>query len=217
MNTDVITLSDSVLVTRILSGEKHLFESIVKKYNKRLYRVSMAILHDDAEAEDMMQIAYIKAYENLHQFEGRANFSTWLTRIAINECLMQLKKRKKNVKLDNSISELQIENRHPMNAVINTELKEVLEKAIGRLPEKYRVVFILREVEGMNVEETKECLSISEANVKVRLNRAKEMLRESLTNYAKIDELYSFHLTRCDRVCMKVMEEIMLNPKTENK
>jgi RNA polymerase sigma factor (sigma-70 family) len=209
MNTEVLTLPDSVLVTRILSGEKHLYEIIVKKYNKRLYRVSMAILHDDDEAEDMMQIAYIKAYENLHRFEGRSNFSTWLTRIAINESLMRLRKRNKNVQFDNAISELQIDNRHPMSAVINTELKTILEKAIAALPEKYRIVFMLREIEGMNVEETTECLAISEANVKVRLNRAKEMLRESLTDYVQAEDIYSFHLTRCDRVRQNVMESIM--------
>jgi RNA polymerase sigma factor (sigma-70 family) len=209
MNTDSLTLPDGVLVNRILLGEKHLFEIIIKKYNQRLYRVCMAILHDDDEAEDMMQTAYIKAYENLNRFEGRANFSTWLTRIAINECLMRLKKRKKIIQLDNSISELQIENRHPMSAFINKELKEILEKAIAGLPEKYRIVFMLREIEGMNVEETTECLAISEANVKVRLNRAKEMLRESLTDYVQAEDLYSFHLTRCDRVRQNVMEAIL--------
>jgi RNA polymerase sigma factor (sigma-70 family) len=214
MNADTLTLPDSVLVTRILAGEKQLFEVFVKKYNKRLYRISMAILHDEDDAEDMMQAAYVKAYENLHRFEGRADFSTWLTRIAINEGLMRLKKRNKNVPIDKTISDLQIENRHPMSAVINTELKEILEKAVAELPTKYRVVFMLREVEGMNVEETTSCLEISEANVKVRLNRAKEMLRESLTNYVQTEELYAFHLTRCDRVKNKVMEMILKSHAT---
>jgi RNA polymerase sigma factor (sigma-70 family) len=209
MNNEVIALPDSMLVERILSGEKHLFEIIVKKYNKRLYRVAMAILHDDDEAEDMMQASYLKAYENLHRFEGRSNFSTWLTRIAINECLMRLKKRKRNVEFDDTISERQIERKHPMSAVMNNELKQILEKAIGELPEKYRVVFMLREIDGLNVEETTECLEITEANVKVRLNRAKEMLRETLTHYVHSDDLYSFHLLRCDRVRKNVMDAIM--------
>jgi RNA polymerase sigma factor (sigma-70 family) len=190
MNNEVLTLPDSVLVARILTGEKHLFEIFTKKYNKRLYRISMAILHDDDDAEDMMQAAYIKAYENLHRFEGRADFSTWLTRIAINEGLMRLRKRKKNIQIDKTISDSQIENRHPMSAVINKELNEVLEKAIAELPTKYRVVFMLREIEGMSIEETTSCLKISESNVKVRLNRAKEMLREKLIHYGQTEDLY---------------------------
>ena len=96
-NSDMISLPDNVLVTRILAGEKQLFEVFLKKYNTRLYRISMSILHDDDDAEDMMQAAYVKAYENLHRFEGRSTFLTWLTRIAINEGLMRLKKQKRIV------------------------------------------------------------------------------------------------------------------------
>jgi RNA polymerase sigma-70 factor (ECF subfamily) len=212
MNTDdVLALPDSVLVTRIVAGEKQLFEVFLRKYNTRLYRISMAIIHDDDDAEDMMQAAYIKAYENLHRFEGRSNFLTWLTRITINEGLMRLKKQKKIVSIDETIQHLPIENRHPMKAMMNQELKEVLEKAIAELPTKYRLVFMLREIEGMSTAETIECLELSETNVKVRLNRAKEMLRERLTHYVQGEDLYSFHLDRCSRLRNKVMTLILAN------
>ena len=205
INPDVIALPDSVLVARILAGEKHLFEVFMKKYNTRLYRISMAIIHDDDDAEDMMQAAYIKAYENLARFEGRSNFLTWLTRIAINEGLMRLKKQKKKVPIDSEILEIPVDQGHPMSAMINTELKEILEKAVAQLPSKYRMVFMMREIEGMSTTETTECLELSEANVKVRLNRAKEMLREKLTHYVQAEDLYSFHLNRCDRIRKNVM------------
>lgn len=205
INADVLTLSDSMLIARITAGEKELFEVFMKKYNTRLYRISMSIIHDDDEAEDMMQAAYIKAYENLNRFEGKSSFITWLTRITINEGLMRLKKRKKNITIDTEALELPADQVHPMGSMINEELKKILEKAIAQLPSKYRMVFMLREVEGMSIAETTECLTLSEANVKVRLNRAKEMLRESLSHYVQAENLYSFHLTRCDRIRRNVM------------
>ncbi len=209
INSDVFALPESVLVARIIAGEKHLFEVFMKKFNTRLYRISMSIIHDGDEAEDIMQTAYIKAYENLDRFEGRSNFLTWLTRITINEGLMRLKKRKKNTTINTEALELPADEAHPMGSMINEELKEILEKAIARLPSKYRMVFMMREIEGMSTAETTECLTLSEANVKVRLNRAKEMLRESLSSYVQSENLYSFHLTRCDRIRNNVMRAIM--------
>lgn len=205
---DVLTLPDEMLIPRIIGGEKHLFEVFMRKYNQRLYRVGMAILHDDQEVEDIMQTAYIKAYENLKRFEGKSSFLTWLTRILINEGLMRLKKRKNHEPIDEKIHELRVETRHPMNVAMNNELKEMLEGAIAQLPPKYRMVFMMREIEGMNVAETTECLEISEANVKVRLNRAKEMLREKLSHYVQDKDLYSFHLKRCEVIRNNVMSVI---------
>src|SRR5687768_1485354 len=119
INPDVLTLPDSILVSRIIAGEKNLFEVFMKKYNTRLYRISMSIIHDDDEAEDIMQAAYIKAYENLDRFEGRSNFSTWLTRITINEGLMRLKKQKKSISIDKKTLELPGDQVHPVGSMIN--------------------------------------------------------------------------------------------------
>jgi RNA polymerase sigma factor (sigma-70 family) len=210
--TDAI--SDTDLITRILAGEKNLYAEIVRKYNQRLYKVGMSIINDDAEVEDVMQVTYIKAYENLGKFAFKSSFSTWLTRILINESLLRLKQRKKSIHvsdetMDNELNlQSNTETQTPFMKILNVELKSVLEKAILDLPEKYRTVFIMREMENMSVAETQECLDISEANVKVRLNRAKGLLKNSLSSYYKSEDILHFHLTRCDRMVGLVMNQI---------
>jgi RNA polymerase sigma factor (sigma-70 family) len=208
------TISDSEIVTRMLNGEKDLYTLLVRRYNQRLFRIGMSIMNDDAEIEDVMQVTYIKAYENLGKFEFRSGFSTWLIRIFINESLLRLKQRQKSVAMsdgmidketfDKSAGELQT----PLMKVLNTELKLALEEAIRQLPEKYRTVFVMREIENMNVAETQECLNLSEVNVKVRLNRAKAMLRNTLSNFYNKEEIFQFHLSRCERVTHHVMKKI---------
>ena len=208
------TISDAEIIDRIVKGDKNLYSIIVRRYNQRLYKIGMSIVKDDAEVEDIMQVAYIKAYENLKKFEFNAAFSTWLTKIFINECLLRLKQRKKSILVIDSKMEghenphSSIETQTPFMKILNIELKAALEKAILDLPEKYRTVFIMREIENMNVAETKECLDISEANVKVRLNRAKTLLKNSLSEYYKKEDILSFHLTRCDKMVGSVMNQI---------
>ena len=207
------TLPDSEIIARILKGEKELYAIIVRRYNQRLYRVGMAIINDDSEIEDIMQVAYINAYENLGKFAFQSGFSTWLTRILINESLLRLKKKQKSININDDMMEHEF-NRHvsivqtPVAKLLNAELKVMLEDAIRRLPDKYRAVFIMREIEGMNVAETQRCLSISEVNVKVRLNRAKALLKEWLSVYYKKEEILHFHLTRCNRMIERVMKQI---------
>ncbi|MCD6064552.1 MAG: polymerase subunit sigma-24 [Flavipsychrobacter sp.] len=206
-----IELTDEEIVSLVLSGEKQLYEKIIRKYNPRLYRIGMAMVKRDDELEDLMQNAYIKAYENLGQFQSRAGFGTWLTRIFINECLQFLKKEKK-VSVD-SINEHSMKNvvsdyRAPDNIALNRELAQALENALLELPEKYRLVFVMREMEDMSVAETVKALDLSESNVKVRLNRAKTMLRDKLNNYYKSDQVFGFYLTRCNRVVNNVMANI---------
>lgn len=195
---------DEVLVKRILDGEKTLFELVIRRYNQRLFRIGMSVLDNDAETEDAMQTAYINAYEHLSAFENRSSFGTWVTRIMLNECLAQKKKRQRF----RAALETQPENTTSMAtpdySLANKELRTVLEDAVAHLPEKYRLVFVLREIEEMSIKETSEALSIEAPNVKVRLNRAKTMLRESLNGYMK-DHLYNFHLSRCDRMVTNVM------------
>jgi RNA polymerase sigma factor (sigma-70 family) len=210
--TDLIP--DNEIIHRVLAGEKDLYAVIVRRYNQRLYRVAMSIINDDAEAEDILQVSYIKAYENLAKFAFRSVFSTWLTRILINESLLRLRKRKQLFTINGDIMNNELYHQHktesqtPLTKILNQELKGLLEEAIRNLPEKYRTVFIMREMENMNLAETKECLDISEVNVKVRLNRAKALLRNSLKEYYKKEDILHFHLTRCDRVTEYVMKQI---------
>ncbi len=207
------TIPDTEIITRIIGGEKNLYAVLMRRYNQRLYRVGMSILNDDAEVEDAMQAAYISAYEHLGKFQFKASFSTWLTRIMINECLQRIKKRKRSVPVQEDMNneiyqQLTTDTETPMKKLLNSELKTVLQQAILALPEKYRTVFIMREMENMNVAETQECLDISEVNVKVRLNRAKALLRNSLHDYYKKEEILHFHLSRCDKIVERVMQKI---------
>jgi len=201
--SQTVQATDEALVEQILTGETGSFEQIIRRYNQRLFRTGMAILNNETETEDAMQSTYINAYEHLAMFENRAAFATWLTRIMVNECL-KLKKKQQNSR--NAIEQLpknHIAMTTPDHVLVNKELNNLLENAIGQLPEKYRLVFVLREIEDMSVRETAQTLTIEEANVKVRLNRAKTMLRENLQSYLK-GNIYQFHLSRCDRMVANV-------------
>jgi len=208
------TLPDYEIITRILQGEKELYALVVRRYNQRLYRIAMAIVNDDDEAEDVMQVAYIKAYENLGKFAFHSSFSTWLTRILINESLLRIRNREKSIHLNGDTFDMKtyqqytIESKTPVTELLNLELKVALEEAIRQLPEKYRTVFIMREIENMNTAETQECLDISEVNVKVRLNRAKSMLKDSLSRLYKKEDILHFHLSRCNGMVEKVMMQV---------
>lgn len=207
-------ISDEEVIGRILQGEKDLYAVIVRRYNQRLYRIGISILDDDTEVEDAMQVAYIQAYENLAKFSFKASFPTWLTRILINECLLRLKRRGKSIFMNDGNMENVIqyqqpgEPQTPVTKVLNAELRAILEEAIRKLPEKYRIVFIMREIENMNVAETKDCLDLSGVNVKVRLNRAKALLRDQLNSYYKKEDILHFHLRRCARMIEIVMGKV---------
>lgn len=213
MTDDTLT-TDNELIALILQGEKERYGTIVRRYNQRMYRVAISILNDENEVEDAMQVAYINAFENLKNFVFKSSFSTWLTRILINECLARLKKRARTIVMnDNNIENAMlyrqaIDTQTPVTKVLNSELRVVLDDAIRKLPEPYRAVFVMREIENMNVAETQECLSLSEVNVKVRLNRAKAMLRNLLSGYYQKEDLLHFHLTRCDRITNAVLAAI---------
>jgi RNA polymerase sigma-70 factor, ECF subfamily len=208
-------LSDEEVVSRVLQGEPALFEIIMRRYNQRLYRLTRSIVKDELEAEDIIQDAYVRAYEHLHQFERRARFSTWLTKIAIYEAYARLR-RNDSRKLD-SISALEEQGvyvmsagRDPEQQTYDGELKMVLEKAFDALPDEYRSVFMLREIEGMSTAETAECLDISEENVKVRLHRARACLQRALYAHAGTDrkEAFQFLGVRCDRIVAHVLARI---------
>jgi RNA polymerase sigma-70 factor (ECF subfamily) len=209
-------LRDEEVVARVLAGETALFEILMRRYNQRLYRVSRAILREDGEAEDVMQDAYVRAYEHLDQFAGKAAFSTWLTRIAIHEALARKRRRGRMEELDalpdhgDAMSILKSSAPTPETGTAQAEARQLLQQAIERLPEAYRSVVVLREVEEMSVAETAESLGVTDAVVKTRLHRAHAMLRKELYARAKgrASDLYQFHAVRCDRVVKAVFERI---------
>ncbi|WP_188932555.1 sigma-70 family RNA polymerase sigma factor [Puia dinghuensis] len=197
---------DEQLIKQIAAGEKELFEIIIRRYNQRLYRVGMSVLGDDQEVEEAMQVAYISAYEHLQQFEYRSAFGTWLTRIMLNQCYKARRDHTRILPVSQD-SENFINMKTPENVMASKELSQALENAIAQLPEKYRLVFVLREIEDLSVRETAEIAGIQQSNVKVRLNRAKSMLRESLNSYMK-ESIYQFHLSRCDKMVSFVMDYV---------
>jgi len=205
--------SDEEVVKRVLDGETALYELLMRRHNQRLYRVARAILRDDAEAEDVMQDAYVRAYQNLASFEGRAKFVTWLTRIAVHEALTRSRRRLRFQAFDpadESNGEIMqsppSSTRSPEQQAYDRELAAVLEKAVLSLSEDHRLVFVLRDVEGMTTEETAHCLNLTEENVKVRLHRARAGLRKRLYRVAgaTASRCFQFHAVRCDRVVKNV-------------
>ncbi len=210
-------LTDVDVVERVRAGETALFEILMRRHNQRLYRVARAIVRDDSEAEDVMQEAYVSAYTHLHQFEERSRFSTWLTRIAVHEALARVRKRARFTEFDDdgevgdqAMAALGTTGRTPEQQASNAELKALLEAAVESLPAAYRIVFVLREVEGLSTAETAESLGISEEAVKTRLHRGRALLREELFQRAGIASSYAFefHLSRCDRVVQNVLARI---------
>lgn len=210
------TSEDNLIIDRILSGEKNLYEVLIRKYNQRLYRIARTYITDEEDINDIMQEAYIKAYEQLARFEKRSQFSTWLIRILINEALARIKRKNRftypmsdnDNYFDYNSEYSQNQTPDPEKQSVNEELKRILEKAVDALPMKYRTVFIMREIESMSVAETGKCLNLSESNVKVRLNRAKEFLRKELSKSYKNEEVFSFHLYKCDRIVSYVLNRI---------
>lgn len=216
------TLSDEEVVERVLGGEIELFEILMRRYNQRLYRVARAILTDDGEAEDVMQDAYVRAYTHLDQFEGRSRFATWLTRIAVHEALSRARRGRRLVKIEDlslekksAMTTLPSNERGPEQQAIERDLQCVLETAVGALPESFRSVLVLREMEGMSTAETADCLNISEALVKTRLHRAHAALRRDLESrsHAALTQAFPFHLSRCDRVVAAVFQRILELPQ----
>ena len=208
------TWPDEEIVARVLEGETALYEIIMRRYNQRLYRAARAILRDDTEAEDVLQDTYVRAYQHLGQFAGRAKFSTWLTRIAVNEALARVERRKRFDAVDeeNDLESFIVESKmpDPESHAAQLEVRALLEEAILALPDGYRSVLMLRDVEEMNTAEAAEALDMTEENVKVRLHRARALLRKELYARAgaKTSSAFQFMATRCDRVVREVFKKI---------
>ncbi len=208
-----VKLTDESLVQRILAGETALFELIMRRYNQRLYRLVRSILIDPHESEDALQEAYVRAYQHLGQFAGRARLSTWLSRIAVNEARARIRRRQRIVSAGRqgiALEEMAGRDAPPDREMCSAELREAIAQALEALPCPLRMVFVLREVEGLGTAETAESLGITPANVKVRLHRAREQLRAALepSIASEAASLYAFDGERCDRIVAGVMHRI---------
>ncbi len=215
LNLEIQAWSDEQIVERVVAGEAGLFEILMRRHNQRIYRIVRGILNDDGESEDVMQDAYVRSYQHLSQFEGRSTFVTWLTRIAIHEALARAQRLKKQVSLDSDEVYAKVElastsENSPERNVANMELHSALESAILSLPPKYRQVVIMRDVEEMNTAEVAAAMEISEELVKVRLHRARALVRRSLFQQSgqQVHQLFAFPATRCDRVVAAVLSRI---------
>jgi RNA polymerase sigma-70 factor, ECF subfamily len=208
--------TDEEIVDRVRAGETALYEIIMRRYNQRLYRVARAIVRDDSEAEDVMQDAYVRAYAHLDQFARRAPFSTWLTRIAVHEALARVRQRSRTQQINEGeyegemVMNLAEPSLNPEQTASKAELGHLLEEALLSLPEQFRTVIMLRDVEELSTTETAEALEISEENVKIRLHRGRGLVRSWLFERvgARTKEAFPFMGARCDRVVQKVFERL---------
>jgi len=208
--------SDEEVVDRVKAGDTALYEIIMRRYNQRLYRVARAILRDDAESEDVMQDAYVRAYQHLNQFEGRAPFSTWLTRIAVHEALARVRNRKRNPQLDDfdeggePVMNMAEPSPGPEDNASRAETSQLLEEAVLGLPGPYRIVVTLRDIEDLSTAETAAALELTEENVKVRLHRGRAMARTWLLSRvgAAAKDAFPFMGVRCDRVVAAVFARL---------
>jgi RNA polymerase sigma-70 factor (ECF subfamily) len=207
------TLSDEEVVARVLEGETALFEILMRRHNQQVFRAARAILRDEREAEDVMQEAYVNAYSHLMQFDRRARFSTWLTKIAVYEALGRARRRGRYESLDDGSVETLMPittSPDPEREAFGRELGTLIESAVDRLGDGYREVFMLRQVQGLSTAETAEVLGVSEDVVKTRFSRARHALQSDLLNRVggASAEAFTFGQARCDAIVAKVMAVI---------
>jgi len=218
---DLDALGDAQLVQLALQRDSGAFRLIMRRHNRRLYRVARAVTRDDNEAEDVVQEAYCLAFANLSRFRGDSSLASWLTRIALNEALGRLRRRRPTVELSTLDAESQDEmriisfplttaNADPERAVAQREIRRLMERAIDDLPETFRMVFVMREIEELSVEETADFLGIPQATVKTRLHRARRLLRQTLDEQLApaFADAFPFDGMRCVRMADRVLERL---------
>lgn len=214
-------MSDTELISRIMLGEQHAFQAVMQRYNQRLYRTARGIFGDDAEAEDVVQESWVRAFAAIAGFRGDAALLTWLTRIVINEARGRLRKRRPQTELADLEKAQQSETTilgfpdgqkvdDPESDAARTEARILIERAVDRLPESFRLVFLLRDVQECTIEETSAILGIRTETIKTRLFRARRMLRDDLSS-ALADALHGsfpFLGGRCERLTGNVMSRL---------
>ena len=219
-------LADHELAARAAAGDGAAFTLIMRRHNRLLFRTARSILKSDAEAEDALQDAYLRAWRALHGFRGEAKLSTWLARIVINESLARLRRDRgaQVIPLDTAIEPIgdhvleepmdDDANRQPEGVAMRAELRHLLEASIDRLPEAFRTVFILRAVEEMSVEDVAGALDLPEATVRTRLFRARGLLRARLSQHVDLalNDVFAFDGMRCDRIVAAVLRRAGFSP-----
>lgn len=221
---DVGAIPESELVALASRGDADAVRHLIQAYNRRLYRVARAVLHDESEAEDVVQEAYVRAFTNLDRFRGESSFATWLTRIALNEALGRIRRRRPKVALD-ALDNPQERARmtvipfplmkteaDPEQTAARQQVRRLLERAIDDLPDPFRVVFMLRDVEEMTVEETARHLGLRPETVRTRLHRARTRLRKALDSElaSALTDTFPFGGARCARVAAAVLQRLTL-------
>jgi RNA polymerase sigma-70 factor (ECF subfamily) len=214
MTNQADTIPEVEIIRRILAGEVYLFETLIKRNNASLYKTGMSYGFNHQDVEDLMQETYINAYSNLSKFENRSSFKTWIIKIMLNQCHHKAKKfsfkneKPKEISQNENITPMFSSNTDPNNVVANKELTMIVQNAICKIPVDYRMVFSLRELNGLSIAETAEALDITASNVKVRLNRAKTMLRKQLEQAYTGENLFEYNLIYCNKMVEKVMNII---------
>lgn len=217
------SLTDEAIVERVKNGDLASFELVMRRYNQRIFRIVRSIVVDENEAEDVVQETYVRAFEHLNQFEGRALFSTWLTKIAVHEALTRRKKQRRLQLFDSSDPESYLMSQNAsdndvVDQVSSNELRVMLAVEVDQLPADERVVFTMRLVEGVSTRETARCLELTESNVKIRLHRARQQLRKRIDDRigSEARMLFQFAGVRCDRIVKSVFEQIRSPNKNRN-
>ena len=206
--------TDVEIIEFILDGGTGMFELLIRRYNPILYKIGRGygFIHEDTE--DLMQDAFVNCFKALTKFENRAAFKSWLIRIMLNLCYQKthgkvdLNKQLISLSINEESMMVTSEISNPIKSIMNKELKIVIENALNHLPEDYRRIFTLRELAGLSVIETGDLLKITSSNVKVRLNRAKMMLRKEIEKIYSTEDIYEFHLIYCDKIVNRVMNKI---------
>jgi len=219
------SLDDDALLRRIRAGDRDAFSDLMRRYNRRLYRVARSVLRDDAEAEDALQDAYLQAYRALPGFRGESALGTWLTRIVVNAALMRQRKTGRLADVielgadfgsDDAIlpRDRLDEPAQPELAALRAQTRRLIETGIDKLPAAFRTVFVLRAVEELTVEETAATLDIPAATVRTRYFRARAMLREALAREIDfaIEDAFGFDGARCDRIVDAVRRRLDAEP-----
>ena len=205
-------ISEKEIIEQIIAGDKDAFEWIMRRYNQRLYRIGIGYLNDPLDVEDAIQSAYLNCFKALNSFQFTSSFSTWLVRILINECHQINRKQKKmrHIELTHLLPEQVISPESGDEEILKKEMNNLLEQAILSLPEKYKSVYMLRAVEQVSTSETASILQLSESNIKIRLLRAKELLKQELVKRAGEVEVFTFGSSRCDSIVWNVLNRIKL-------
>ncbi len=188
------------------------FEQLMRRHNRALYRTARSIVKDDAEAEDVLQEAYILAFRGMAGFRGEASMSTWLTRIVINEAIARLRRKSRMAYIIQLDGEAAMDDRNeaPEQALLRSQARRLIEQKIDGLPDAFRTVFVLRALEERSVEETAACLDIPQATVRTRFFRARGLLREALSRELDhaLDDAFAFDGARCDRIVANVLKRL---------